>query len=158
MDLVSLNDSFLNSDAIDSNTSVMSASFVEDVVSQNYQRFIISGIVMSALSKFMYSDDMNLTILKGLFMGASTLLSDVLLGVAIKNNYIDNSSTGNYKLALGQTLLESVLYFPIATVATGEKIQFVPNFMGQAYRQALISSATSQAVQMAMTPAPSASS
>lgn len=154
MDLVSLDDNFVNSDAMDTNTGIISAQFAEDVVQQSYKRFLISGGVMGVLAKFMYGDDMNISLQKSLYMAGATLVSDFLLSMAVKQGYVDNSSTGNYKLIGGQVVLESLLYFPIAS-----RLQvFIPDLNSKALQQALISSASSQAVQSVLTSAPSKSS
>ena len=128
-------------------TSYASLDFVEDVANQNYKRFLISGAVMGLLAKFAFQDDTNTSVQKALHMGASTLLSDLILAVGVKMGYLDNNFSGNYQLMVGQVALETMLYFPLAS---GGQI-FIPNFSGNAFRQALISSGSSQVAQMFLT-------
>ena len=146
MNIISVDDTLLSDDVMQQ-ASFISPDFFEDVVEHNFKRFLLSGLTMGALARFVWSNDTNTSLQKGLFMGLATLLSDLALGVGVKMGYIDNKFSGNYPLIAGQVFLESVLYFPLAS--RGQV--FVPNFMGEAYRQSLISSGASQVAQIAFT-------
>lgn len=147
MDTVSftLNDAVLNDDSMNNSTGYVSVA--EDIVQQNYSRFIVSGLTMGALSKLMWGDSVNISVQKALYMGLSTLLSDLLLGMAIKTGYLSNSSS-TPSFMLGQVALESFLYFPIAS--RGQVI--VPDVTGNAFKQTVLSSGVSQGAQYFMTP------
>lgn len=140
----SVNDAILNDDANNTATGYMGVA--EDIVQQNYSRFIISGITMGALSKLMWADNVNVSVQKALFMGLSTLASDLLLGMAIKMGYLSNSGSST-SFMVGQVALESFLYFPIAS--RGQII--IPDVTGNAFKQAVISSGVSQGAQYFMT-------
>ena len=145
MDYLSVNDTIVSDSGMQS-SSVLSGSYVESTLSNNYQRFVISSLVMFALSKFQQGIDTNMSLQKGLYAGIATLLSDLLLGVAIRMNYLPNQSS-DLKVMAGQVALESFIYFPIAS----QFEIFMPNFQGSAFKQMLTSSVLSQGAQYMLT-------
>ena len=144
MNYLSLDDGLVSSSTLSSTTSYASLDFVEDSINQNYKRFIISGAVMASLAKFYYNDSNDISMKKGLYLAGATLVSDLLLGVAIKMGYLDNQVSGNYQSMAAQVLLESCLYFPLAS---GFQV-IVPNFGSNAFKGALTASGASQIAQV----------
>jgi len=140
----------VNDELLPSNLSMgqnIDLAFVEGIVQQNYKRFLISGATMAFLSKFLWENNNEISAKKGLYMAGATLVSDLLLGVATTMGYLSPGVIGNPKSMAAQVVLESILYFPIAT--SGEMI--VPNFTGQAFQQCLISTSVSQGAMFFLT-------
>ena len=91
MNIVSVDDTLLSDDVMQQ-ASFINAEFFEDVAEHNYKRFLLSGVCMGALARFVWSNDTNTSLQKGLYMALSTLLSDLALGVGVKMGYLDNKN------------------------------------------------------------------